>query len=1163
MRCAFILTLALFITGDLLAQPNILLIASHAGYHGPGPFPEIIEEPLTEAGFNVWTWEEAVDGWPPLDTLLAYDAVFFHNSGRRGLRPADTLLTEYVKLNGRLVMEGCDIAQNACVYPEFNRQVSHAKWLGCNVDNFQQEVTDPTHPLVQGVPSTFSASGFYLYSEPDYAVSYHGGRSVARYAYAANSSALIAYPRQAFYIGSFYRIGAVPVRDSLIVNAVNWVLSDPNDCGVIDIDYELGHRSGEPIPVSIEIHNWAPDSRDGRLYLQESTDSTQWFSVDSTDYTITTFSSEEFSLTCTPSGPQLYYLRAFIVPSGADYQPENNSLGIRITTLQEANHPRLFFTDADVANLRLKAQTTHAGIAQALQDQVNEDMAFTFAAPDLWSIVPFSDYSTIVSNAALQAVINPDPVYVEYGKRRALELARYPHWDVAGKNVDSDVNAGRGCAALAMAYDWLYHEFSPAERDTIQIKLYTQINRLQSSFDRYIWWATSFIHAHQWCSVNYLGTAVYGILEEEPDAALWRDRALNNFIDRLSLFGDVDDGSWYESMSYWTYISFSTLPYVYLLREQESIDYFDVPFIRYRAKYRVLASLPTITRMISYNECNHWGGYGPDAQLALLASEYRDSTAQWMRSEIISRIGYNFTDPLQFLFYDPTVPACAPEELSCIFPDQDTYVGRSDWTPQAALVSIKCGLPAGRNAYTSYWFGERLGYFEHSHFHPDAGAITIGYGGDYLVQTPGLQDPVHRTKHSTTILINGQGQVGDSTKGLVWPTPSYATVMNPHLALTFESKTVDYVIGDATTSYLPQTGLTMFERHLIFIRPKLIWVIDRLKASSPSTFSLVLRNESDIFSWDDQRVLLSGNNAELAVFIPEPDAWTAAATTDQVSPGRYTRGVYIDNAVPDTSLRFLTVFYPTDNGEPSVTELASDDTLSAVRLADAEGFEATAAATYGAVDSFTVDSLRTDARLAVVLRDNIQDELTGITVQRGSFLRWGENYPLRYWSPDTLNLNWEYRPDTLAVYGDPPDSTRIHAPSALVVLVNDAPYPYQCDGEFVVLGNVTVPPQAVTDMTIRADGDSVRLQWSHVTLDVYGRPLLVDIYNIYRADSTGEMLPYAQVPGSDSTFADLVAPHTKIVSYEIRACVGDCEQPVLQIPEAAAQPASKTARLRD
>ena len=181
-----------------------------------------------------------------------------------------------------------------------------------------------------------------------------------------------------------------------------------------------------------------------------------------------------------------------------------------------------------------------------------------------------------------------------------------------------------------------------------------------------------------------------------------------------------------------------------------------------------------------------------------------------------SRPAYSLDTPLDFFFWDPTLPETAPTDLARLIPDQDTYFARSSWSPSASYFSLKCGLIGGRHAFLTYWsVSPRIGEFGPGHFHPDQGAFTIYYNGRYVVQSEGSGYPLHHTRKSTTILINGQGQIGDSTHG-TWVYPANPLAMNPHLEeQPGSTPRTEYVIADATTAYPAATGLQMFQRHFL------------------------------------------------------------------------------------------------------------------------------------------------------------------------------------------------------------------------------------------------------------------------------------------------------------------------------------------------------------
>ncbi len=530
----------------------------------------------------------------------------------------------------------------------------------------------------------------------------------------------------------------------------------------------------------------------------------------------------------TPAFESRYYLRATISTTGTDLYSSNNSAAMLVTTFDQAVHPKLFFTAAEIPTLQTQATTTHLAYMQQLNTSVLIDLTFYFHPPDQWEDVNYSEAAQAVSNAAFKAVITPTAQYINNAKSKVLALCRYPHWETG--NVDMDIYSSRCCQAVALAYDWLYPHLTKAERDTIQVKLRTQMQRLAAAGPKWIWWPDAYTHNHNINSMSYLGAASYALYEEEPEALIWEDMAIDNLDNVLSLYGPVTDGSWYEAMNYWGFITWSMTPHLWLLREQRNIDYFDTPWVQSMAKYRIYGSMPVPTDIPMINESQNDEWYGPDDQLALFAREYGNTEAQWLRQQVVNRMGYSLDGPLGFFFYDPTVPQTVPTDKSWIATDQDTYFGRSEWNDTTAtFVTLKCGLPCGRNAYETFWGGSPVGDWEPSHFLPEQNGFTLAYGHDYLIQPAGLQSPVHRTYNTTTMLVNGKGQIGDSLKN-EWPLPVDELSMNPHLADTFMLKSVDYVVGDATTSYPSSLGLTRFHRHLLYVRPDLVVIVDDMKA---------------------------------------------------------------------------------------------------------------------------------------------------------------------------------------------------------------------------------------------------------------------------------------------------------------------------------------------
>ena len=581
------------------------------------------------------------------------------------------------------------------------------------------------------------------------------------------------------------------------------------------------------------------------------------------------------------------------------------------------------------------------------------------------------------------------------------------------------------------------------------------------------------------------------------------------------------------------------------------VNYFDRPFFQHLADYRIYGALPDLSSMWLVNDGQSGEWYGPQEQLALVAHEYNNTEAQWLRARIIEHVGFPVDGPFDFFWYDPNVAETEPTELSTLIPDQDTYFARSDWGTNATFFAIKCGLPAGRQAYDWFWAHNGPGRFSFSHFSPDQNAITIWHDNNYLVESSGVQSPRQYTKHSTTILINGHGQIGDSLKGS-WIDANNHLTYNPHLEESYGTAKFDYVIGDASTAYQPADGMQRFKRHVLYVRPSTFIILDDLKAQNPATFSFMLQHPANIFTWDTSKVTLTYNGSQMEMRVLDPAPWTASASFRNYFDYYWGGwGLYVNNAVPDTNVKFLTVFSPITGGSPTVTKLANTATLTAVKIVDPTGIEKVSLFRRDAQDSTAVDSGSTDAEIVLVNRQSGENSLKWCSVKNGSFVRWGEGYPLMFWAPGLTDFEWEYRSDTLDMHGTVVDGIRVWAPVANYVFCNGSAVPYTREGEYVVIHSEDRLPRPITDLTLYTTGSDVTLRWTRVYLDMFGNPITVDGYDVYRVLSGGSYELLGSVAATDSVFVDQPLVSGGPVFYDVRARVGTSPAPLMRPPHEA------------
>jgi hypothetical protein len=152
-----------------------------------------------------------------------------------------------------------------------------------------------------------------------------------------------------------------------------------------------------------------------------------------------------------------------------------------------------------------------------------------------------------------------------------------------------------------------------------------------------------------------------------------------------------------------------------------------------------------------------------------------------------------------------------------------------------------------------------------SHSHADQNAIVLGaYGSPLLVNTgirpwygsPFCKEWYWTTKAHNALEIDGRDQ----------PKTAVATgkfvVFQP-------GKEYDYVVGDATPGYGP--NVERYRRHLLFLKPDVLVVVDEVKAKNPVSLKFWLHGRAP-FTIDPatDQIALTFGKASLAGFLRSP-----------------------------------------------------------------------------------------------------------------------------------------------------------------------------------------------------------------------------------------------------------------------------------------------------
>lgn len=532
-------------------------------------------------------------------------------------------------------------------------------------------------------------------------------------------------------------------------------------------------------------------------------------------------------------------------------------------------HPRLYLDAERVEELRSAIRTTHANLwadVRVLADRAVKRGAPKYREDDSWS----GDeqlWQRGVGNAmphiAMAYLMTGNKRYLDASKGWALASCAYPTWGY-GRIDGMDLAAGHQLFGLALVYDWCYHDLDEAGRQQIRDTLIKRASAMfQAAATEKVWWRRSYLQNHLWVNACGLAAAGFALFGEHEEARLWIGLAEDKFRRTINALGP--DGASHEGVGYWEYGAEYMLKFMHLADELLGVDLYDHPWWRSTARYCQYLSLPSEgwasrNRIADLADCprTHW--YGPDHILRELARRYRDGYAQWLAEQIDKAdVDAPSARWLNLIWYDPTVRAVPPETLPTFhhFEDMGIVCARTGWDGRESLVVFKCGPFIGHQAIGDFSYDPGGG-----HVHPDAGHFVVFANGRWLVRDDGYQDKW--TDQHNTLLIDGAGQLGE---GRTWfnGTECLLAKARPRIVLANSSAELDHIAGDVTAAYPKDTGLERFVRHLLFVKPDVLIVVDDIALNRKADLELRLHTESSNCEQRDRRCVVKGDGVALWV----------------------------------------------------------------------------------------------------------------------------------------------------------------------------------------------------------------------------------------------------------------------------------------------------------
>jgi hypothetical protein len=585
-------------------------------------------------------------------------------------------------------------------------------------------------------------------------------------------------------------------------------------------------------------------------------------------------------------------------------------------------HPRVFVTQAEIERLKQKA-LSHKELWQTVLSRVR---ALTVEPPK-----PPAEERRVqnevgigIAEAAFVYKTTGDKKYLDAAKEYMDAAVSYDVWGYSYNKPNVDLAAGHLLYGMGWAYDLLYNDLTPAERDKYRNKLIKQARLLYDYFKPRSGKAYAYSQNHTFIPITGLAVTAYALMGETPEANDWA--ALSRAIYDRVLATYSEDGYYYEGMEYWIFSTPWLVHYMDAQLHATGEDLYETtPGWRSAHKYVAHSTLPggefnfdfgdiyagPLTRSRKgddYNRERINGRFRTNYNILYnLANRYGNGEAQGIADWLRSKGQVNAEEIWTFIWYNPDLKVVPIErqEKWHYFPDHEVVYWRSDWGDDATAFAVKAGPPEGHAAT------KKLKLFpdwrlSSGHAHPDAGSFIIWSGGKYLTGDSGYAG-VPLTEHHNAVVLDGIGQAKEGKGHDAFANVSYERMNQIKISdLKMGAKGVS-LTANLTSAYEPEVGVVRFTRRFTFTAPGNFEIEDAVKTVDPRKITAYLHADNSIVK-NGQGFEFENGKSGLFVKILAPKSYgdqieqnilTAPGRPGSVDKGeRETRGVRLAISTP-------------------------------------------------------------------------------------------------------------------------------------------------------------------------------------------------------------------------------------------------------------------------
>jgi hypothetical protein len=539
--------------------------------------------------------------------------------------------------------------------------------------------------------------------------------------------------------------------------------------------------------------------------------------------------------------------RTFEVPASAQPMPlpERNELLSRIPS----SHPRIFVRPEGMDRLRQLAQNE---LNAEYRELVRRCEQLLNSPPDTTEPPLYADGLTgrrteaerdiwwgnrlrtiaVLENAAFLAFmwnLDGNEKFAELSKKLLLDTLEWNPVGATGFRYNTE--AGMPFAYhFARTYTFLYPLLSEEEKERCRAIMAVRGNELFRHLYPRMFWTPFDSHANRaWHFLAEVGLAFYG---EIPEAADWLWHAMNHFYATYPVWSD-DDGGWHEGYIYWNSYLIRFCWWADAMKAAFGISAFDKPFFSQTGYYPIYMTPPgRVGKLFGDGSANVRSSSCVEL-IDILAMQSGNPHWRWYVDA-----HPNFRPPANYYTFlrkaatldrEP-VAAKAPTDLPTarLFRGTGQAVMNTnllDGTDNVQVVFKSAPAPFG---LASHGY-ESQNSFLFSAWNED---MLINTGSYYFWGSPHHTQWMWSTRSVNNITVDGIGQRarGFDVVGQIVQFENYSDY--------------DIVVGDAAEAYRAVDNanypdgkvLEQYRRSIVFFKPDLVIIYDRLKAVRPATF---------------------------------------------------------------------------------------------------------------------------------------------------------------------------------------------------------------------------------------------------------------------------------------------------------------------------------------